>query len=159
MIRCMVIASLSGVTSSILLVLWNVSSCCLLLSNDRDAREPLPEGWDSIPGARGCNPQTCNFRGHYKELSELRSRSWIARSKDCISTRDGRSPPLSTRDPERQDFKLCDSLRQPTFEIAGMRLAKGRRLITLDGRMGEVFDPVFPLTRAPIKCRAGSGIT
>jgi peroxiredoxin len=26
---------------------------------------PLPEGWDLIPGARGCTPQGCAFRDHY----------------------------------------------------------------------------------------------
>ena len=32
---------------------------------------PLPEGWDEIPGARGCTPQSCSFRDHHSELSEL----------------------------------------------------------------------------------------
>ncbi len=32
---------------------------------------PLPEGWDEIPGARGCTPQTCAFRDHYQELQAL----------------------------------------------------------------------------------------
>ncbi len=25
----------------------------------------LPDGWDLIPGARGCTPQSCSFRDHY----------------------------------------------------------------------------------------------
>ena len=33
--------------------------------------KPLPEGWDMIPGARGCTPQTCSFRDHYQELAEM----------------------------------------------------------------------------------------
>ena len=32
---------------------------------------PLPEGWDQIPGARGCTPQSCAFRDHYQELQSL----------------------------------------------------------------------------------------
>ncbi|MBJ7394379.1 MAG: hypothetical protein JHD01_06465, partial [Candidatus Nanopelagicales bacterium] len=28
----------------------------------------LPDGWDQIPGARGCTPQSCSFRDHYQEL-------------------------------------------------------------------------------------------
>lgn len=29
---------------------------------------PLPDGWDQIPGARGCTPQSCSFRDHYQEI-------------------------------------------------------------------------------------------
>ena len=29
---------------------------------------PLPDGWDDIPGARGCTPQNCAFRDHHAEL-------------------------------------------------------------------------------------------
>ena len=30
-----------------------------------------PEGWDLVPGARGCTPQTCAFRDHFAELRKL----------------------------------------------------------------------------------------
>ena len=32
---------------------------------------PLPDGWDGIPGVRGCTPQSCSFRDHYAELKSL----------------------------------------------------------------------------------------
>src|ERR1700730_4860387 len=35
--------------------------------------KPLPEGWDMIPGARGCTPQACSYRDHHLELTELKS--------------------------------------------------------------------------------------
>ncbi len=31
----------------------------------------LPDGWEQIPGARGCTPQSCSFRDHYSELKAL----------------------------------------------------------------------------------------
>ena len=31
----------------------------------------LPAGWDDIPGARGCTPQTCAFRDHAREIANL----------------------------------------------------------------------------------------
>ena len=33
----------------------------------------IPNGWDAIPGARGCTPETCSFRDHYKQLRELKT--------------------------------------------------------------------------------------
>ena len=30
-----------------------------------------PDGWDAIPGARGCTPQSCSFRDHFAELKRL----------------------------------------------------------------------------------------
>ena len=33
--------------------------------------QPLPEGWNEIPGARGCTPQSCGFRDHFAELKRL----------------------------------------------------------------------------------------
>src|SRR5580704_18016658 len=30
-----------------------------------------PSGWDQIPGARGCTPQSCGFRDHFAELKAL----------------------------------------------------------------------------------------
>src|ERR1044072_2523133 len=30
-----------------------------------------PDGWDQIPGARGCTPQSCSFRDHAGELTAI----------------------------------------------------------------------------------------
>jgi peroxiredoxin len=107
--------------------------------------KPLPEGWDMIPGARGCTPQTCSFRDHYQELSQLQA--------DVFG--------LSTQTTEYQremadrlhlpfeilsdtEFRLCDALRLPTFQVEGMRLVKRLTLIVRGGRIEHVFYPVFP---------------
>jgi peroxiredoxin len=33
--------------------------------------EPLIEGWDAIPGARGCTPQSCGYRDAVAEFERL----------------------------------------------------------------------------------------
>ena len=30
-----------------------------------------PDGWDMLPGAKGCTPQSCAFRDHLDELTRL----------------------------------------------------------------------------------------
>ena len=42
------------------------------------------------------------------------------------------------------EFKLCDGLRLPTFEVDGMRLVKRLTLIVRGGRIEQAFYPVFP---------------
>lgn len=34
----------------------------------------LPEGWDSITGARGCTPQSCSFRNDAGELAKFNTK-------------------------------------------------------------------------------------
>ncbi len=30
----------------------------------------LPDGWDAVPGARGCSTEACDFRGHFTVLRD-----------------------------------------------------------------------------------------
>ena len=42
------------------------------------------------------------------------------------------------------EFKLCDQLHFPTFEVDGMRLLKRLTMVVRGGRIEHVFYPVFP---------------
>ena len=107
--------------------------------------KPLPEGWDMIPGARGCTPQTCNFRDHYNELSELKVDLFGLRTQTTEYQREMADRlHLSFEILSDAEFKLCDGLRLPTFEVEGMRLVKRLTLIVRGGRIEQVFYPVFP---------------
>jgi peroxiredoxin len=110
--------------------------------------EPLPDGWDDIPGARGCTPQSCAFRDHFGELRELGA-DVLGLSAQAVADqmefaeRVGLPYPILS-DPELQ---LAEALDLPTFEVAGMRLYRRLTLIATKGRIANVFYPVFPPDR------------
>jgi peroxiredoxin len=110
--------------------------------------EPLPEGWDDIPGARGCTPQSCAFRDHFGELTALGAEvlGLSAQSLDDqieFAERVGLPYPILS-DPT---LELAEALRLPTFDVAGMRLYRRVTLIARQGRIVKVFYPVFPPDR------------
>jgi len=107
--------------------------------------KPLPAGWDVIPGARGCTPETCGFRDHYQELSQLKVDVYGLSTQTTEYQREMadrlRLPFEVLSDAE---FRLCNAVHLPTFEVDGMRLVKRLTLIIRDGRIEHVFYPVFP---------------
>jgi peroxiredoxin len=108
---------------------------------DRD----LPQGWDEIPGARGCTPQSCSFRDHHAELRDLGARVFGLSTQDTEYQREavGRLHlPFELLSDEQLAF--AEALGLPTFEADGMTLLKRLTLIIEDGRIEKVFYPVFP---------------
>ena len=110
--------------------------------------EPLPDGWDDIPGARGCTPQSCAFRDHFAELgalgAEVLGLSAQALDDQLEFAERVELPYPILSDPE---LELAGSLRLPTFEVAGMRLYRRLTLIAREGEIAKVFYPVFPPDR------------
>jgi peroxiredoxin len=110
--------------------------------------EPLPQGWDDIPGARGCTPQSCAFRDRFADLESLGadvlglSAQTLADQVE-FADRVGLPYPILS-DPE---LELAAALRLPTFEVAGMRLYRRLTMVARDGRIEKVFYPVFPPDR------------
>jgi len=108
----------------------------------------LPEGWDEIPGARGCTTQSCSFRDHEAELRELGA-SVVGLSAQTpaeqaeFAARERIPYPLLS-DP---DLRLADMLGLPTFTAAGMTLYRRITLIVRDETIARVFYPVFPPDR------------
>jgi peroxiredoxin len=107
--------------------------------------EPLPDGWDMIPGARGCTPQSCAFRDHHHELAELGTEVYGLSTQTTDYQREMAKRlhlPFEVLSDARCAF--VDALRLPTFEVEGMRLVKRLTLIVRDQRIEHVFYPVFP---------------
>jgi peroxiredoxin len=105
-----------------------------------------PPGWDDIPGARGCTPQSCGFRDHFAELKALGvARVYGLSTQDTAYQREAAErlhlpfPILSDA-----DLKLARALDLPTFSTSGMTLFKRMALVIDDETIGKVFYPVFP---------------
>ncbi len=108
---------------------------------DRD----LPQGWDEIPGARGCTPQSCSFRDHHAELRELGARVFGLSTQSTGYQREAVARlhlPFELLSDE--DLAFAGALSLPTFEADGMILIKRLTLVLEDGRIEKVFYPVFP---------------
>jgi peroxiredoxin len=107
--------------------------------------QAIPDGWDAIPGARGCTPQNCSFRDHHAAFQSL----------------GGAVYGLSTQTPEYQqemaqrlrlpyevlsdqELRFVRALRLPTFEFGGETLIKRLSMVARDGIIEHVVYPVFP---------------
>eukprot|EP00752_Nemacystus_decipiens_P000273 g273.t1 len=110
---------------------------------------PLPDGWDMIPGARGCTPQSCAFRDHFAELRALGVAHLFGLSTQDSAYQAEAAARLHLPFPllSDADFAFASALRLPWFETAGMRLLKRLTLILRDGRIETVLYPVFPPDR------------
>jgi peroxiredoxin len=106
---------------------------------------PLPDGWDQIPGARGCTPESISFRDLHQEIAGLGAEVFGLSSQDTtyqgeLAGRLGLPYPLLA-DP---DLELAAQLGLPTFTAGGERLYKRLTLVLRDGRIEHVFYPIFP---------------
>ena len=108
---------------------------------DRD----LPRGWDGIPGARGCTPQSCAFRDHHGELAALGARVFGLSTQDTgYQTEAASRLYLPFELLSDAGLAFAGALGLPTFEVEGMILTKRLTMIVRDGRIEKVFYPVFP---------------
>lgn len=109
---------------------------------------PSPDGWDAIPGARGCTPQSCGFRDHAAELAGLGAGVAGLSAQTIEDQREfaerERMPFPVVSDP---GLRLRDALGLPTFEFGGLTLYRRLTLVLERGRVAEVFYPVFPPDR------------
>lgn len=107
--------------------------------------DTLP-GWDQIPGARGCTPQSCSFRDHFGELKRLGVAQLYGLSTQDIAYQQEAATRLHLPFAILSDEKLAfaTALKLPTFTTAGMTLLKRMALVIDDGVIVKAFYPVFP---------------
>ena len=105
----------------------------------------LPDGWDSIPGARGCTPQSCSFRDRYQELQAFNTQVYgISTQKSSTQLEAVERLHLPYELLSDADFKLTTSLQLPTFEVENRRFIKRLTLIVRGSEIVKVFYPIFP---------------
>jgi len=105
----------------------------------------LPQGWDDIPGARGCTPETCGFRDHHKDLAKLHADVFGISTQDTAYQQEmvkRLEVPFEVLSDERMAF--ARALNLPTFTVDGMTLLKRLTIVARRGRIEHVFYPVFP---------------
>ena len=105
-----------------------------------------PPGWDQIPGARGCTPQSCGFRDHFAELKALGVAQVFGLSAQDTGYQKEAADRLHLPFPLLSDAALdfATGLHLPLFMAAGMMLLARMALVIDDGTIVKVFYPVFP---------------
>ena len=105
----------------------------------------LPEGWNQIPGARGCTPQSCSYRDHYQELQSLGAKVFglsVQTSEYQQEMVDRLHLPFLVL--SDASFEFQKALNLPTFIASGMKLLKRITFIAKDGVIQSVHYPIFP---------------
>ncbi len=107
--------------------------------------QPLVAGWDDIPGARGCTPQSCGYRDALAGFERLGARvvgisAQSASEQAEFATREQIPFPLLSD----SELRLATALRLPTFEVEGLTLYKRLTFVAEAGQIVRVFYPVFP---------------
>jgi peroxiredoxin len=107
--------------------------------------EPLPDGWNDIPGARGCTPQSCAYREALAEFRELDATlvgisAQSAAEQAEFAAREQIPFPLLSDD----GLRLAAALRLPTFEVEGMRLYRRLTLVAEAGGGRQGLLPRLP---------------
>ncbi len=105
-----------------------------------------PPGWDQIPGARGCTPQSCGFRDHFAELKALGVAHVFGLSVQDTGYQRESAERLHLPFPVLSDADLnfARGLHLPLLTTSGMTLLKRMALVIDDGVIVKSFYPVFP---------------
>jgi peroxiredoxin len=109
---------------------------------------PSPPGWDEIPGARGCTPQSCAFRDNGNDFSQLGvtvvgiSAQSAGEQQEFAAREQIPFPLLSDA-----GLLLATALRLPTFEVEEMTLYRRLTFVAEAGTIVKAFYPVFPPDR------------
>jgi len=108
--------------------------------------QATPTGWDGIPGARGCTPQSCGFRDHFADLKRLGVAHLFGLSTQMTAYQREAAERLHLPFAILSDEQLAltRALNLPTFSVDGMTLIRRMAWVVDDGVITKLFYPVFP---------------
>lgn len=109
----------------------------------------MPEGWDAIPGARGCSPHNCDMRNHYADLMQRGIHRVFGMSSQPLEYQEALARALRLPYPLLTDTAMLvgASLRMPTISAGDLTVYQRLALVINDGVIEHVFFPVFPPDR------------
>lgn len=102
-------------------------------------------GWNDIPGARGCTPQTCSFRDNFSNLENLGVTVYGVSSQSSADQKEASDRlALPYELLSDSDFELVRAMNLPTFRYQSSTFIKRITVIARDGVIVKTFYPVFP---------------
>ncbi len=105
---------------------------------------PLPDNWNSIPGAKGCTIETCSFRDNYDQIISLNavpigiSTQTVDYNKEMTSRL---AVPYDVLSDEK--LELRNALNLPIFSINNKNYLKRITLIIENNIIKKVFYPIY----------------
>ncbi len=121
---------------------WAVIYCYPMTGRPDQA---LPSGWNEIPGARGCTPQSCSFRDHSGELARLNAKVFgVSTQSSTYQAEVAERLHLPFELLSDAEGKFWRGLNLPMLQVAEQTLIKRVTLIVHGGIVKKYFYPVFP---------------
>lgn len=110
----------------------------------------IPAGWNDIPGARGCTPESCAFRDLHMEFRSFGARVFGLSTQSTDYQREAvERLGLQYELLSDENLEFAEALRLPTFEVEGAALIKRLTLVVREAKVEKVFYPVFPPDKHP----------
>ena len=107
--------------------------------------KPLPKNWDSIPGARGCTPETCSFRDAHDDFITHNSVPIGLSTQSVHDIKEMTTRLLIPYDVVSDEhLSFVNQLRLPTFKVEDKVYIKRLTLIVERSIIKHFFYPVFP---------------
>ncbi|QBZ83351.1 Putative peroxiredoxin bcp [Hydrogenovibrio crunogenus] len=138
--------ALKGVSDTII-DLSSIEGMVVIFFYPMNGRPDSPPmiGWNDIPGARGCTPQSCSFRDNYSQLEKLGVKLFGVSSQPLKDQKEASARlnlPFELLNDSQ--LELTRAMNLPTFEYELSTYIKRITIISEDGVIKKTFYPVFP---------------